>query len=222
MFLYLDESGDLGFDFSKGGTSKFFTITILVCHNRESVVALKKAVNITIKRKLRNKKKDKKQYELKGSQTDLSIKEYFFNKITNDEFSIFSITLDKRDILKDPTSSISKPHRIYNLLTKKLVEKISFANNKRNRVDFILDKCKNSAQREDFNIFIKAYLETRLSLNVDTKFYHQLSHEIEVLQATDLFCWGISRKIINNQYYWYDIFKEKILFEEVVLYKDIE
>ena len=33
MFIFLDESGDLGFDFDKAKTSRYFVITLLVCND---------------------------------------------------------------------------------------------------------------------------------------------------------------------------------------------
>ena len=53
IHLYLDESGCLGFDFSKKKTSKNFTITILATKdsNKEISFAIKK----TLKRKINYK-----------------------------------------------------------------------------------------------------------------------------------------------------------------------
>jgi hypothetical protein len=40
MYIFLDESGDLGFDFTKRKTSKFFVMTLLVSENLHSVTTL--------------------------------------------------------------------------------------------------------------------------------------------------------------------------------------
>jgi hypothetical protein len=53
MYIYLDESGDLGFDFSKTKTTKKFVITLLVCDTPMAPAIFKKAVHRT----LRNKRK---------------------------------------------------------------------------------------------------------------------------------------------------------------------
>jgi len=39
VIIYLDESGDLGFDFSKAKTTSTFIITLLVCDGAESANA---------------------------------------------------------------------------------------------------------------------------------------------------------------------------------------
>jgi hypothetical protein len=57
MFIYLDESGDLGFDFTKQGTSRFFIITLLVIHSNEVNKKILKIVERTIKDKINRNKK---------------------------------------------------------------------------------------------------------------------------------------------------------------------
>jgi hypothetical protein len=44
---------------------------------------------------------------------------------------------------------------------------------------------------------------------------HSFSHEEELLQAIDLFVWGIFRKYEIGDMQWSEIFKEKIVFERV-------
>src|SRR5574337_1125955 len=51
MFIYLDESGDLGFDFSKKKTTKKFVITLLVCNSESARKEFAKAVRRTLKNK---------------------------------------------------------------------------------------------------------------------------------------------------------------------------
>lgn len=68
MFIFLDESGDLGFDFSKRKTTKKFVITLLVCDTDEAQREFTKAVRRTLKNKLNRKKKNSRHVtELKGT-----------------------------------------------------------------------------------------------------------------------------------------------------------
>ena len=53
MFIFLDESGDLGFDFNNLNTTKKFVITLLVCDNRAVVNQFSRAVLRAKKSKLR-------------------------------------------------------------------------------------------------------------------------------------------------------------------------
>ncbi|MDA3927280.1 MAG: DUF3800 domain-containing protein [Kiritimatiellae bacterium] len=76
-WLYLDESGDLGFDFVNKKPSEYFTICILATSQRSSNLAFKRAVKRTLKNKL-NRKSNRTRVieELKGSATRLEIKKY--------------------------------------------------------------------------------------------------------------------------------------------------
>jgi len=48
--IYLDESGDLSFDFTKKGTSKFFIITVLISKNKHIFDKLIKKINLEVLR----------------------------------------------------------------------------------------------------------------------------------------------------------------------------
>ena len=55
MYIFLDESGDLGFNFATKRSSNYFVITLLVCHNRQSVLRFKSAAKHTLSKKINNK-----------------------------------------------------------------------------------------------------------------------------------------------------------------------
>jgi len=75
VIIFLDESGDLGFDFRKRKTTKKFVITLLVCNSDAARKEFTKAVMRTLKNKLNQKKKNSRQItELKGINTTLEIK----------------------------------------------------------------------------------------------------------------------------------------------------
>ena len=70
MFIYLDESGDLGFDWTKAKTSRYFVITLLVCDGKHTQDKFRKAVRRTLKNKINHKKNKKRVvHELKGEET---------------------------------------------------------------------------------------------------------------------------------------------------------
>lgn len=53
MIIFLDESGDLGFDFSRKKTTKKFIITLLVCNSDSVRKEFTKAVRRTLKNKFK-------------------------------------------------------------------------------------------------------------------------------------------------------------------------
>jgi len=82
VIIYLDESGDLGFDFSKRKTSRKFVITLLVNYDRSTATQFKKAVRRTLKNKVNHKKKRKIvplyiTHELSQDNTGLQVVDLF-------------------------------------------------------------------------------------------------------------------------------------------------
>ena len=152
----MDESGDLGFNFNKSGTSRMFTITVLVC-DRKRVKAIQNAVNRTLKNKINKKRKRNKVQELKGTTTSPEVKSYFLDKMPNDGWKIYSITLNKSRVF-DKLKTRDGKKKLYNFLTKELL-KILHTNNKEiSNVNLIVDRCKDGEDRKDFNAYIKTNL----------------------------------------------------------------
>ncbi len=123
-YLYLDESGDLGFDFVNKKPSKFFTVTILALSCRDANRKLIKAAKITLRRKLNDAKHRKRiVYELKGTGTTMEVKKYFYEEVKNIKFGIYSITLNKKKVYERLTKNKS---RVYNYISRKVLDKIPF------------------------------------------------------------------------------------------------
>jgi len=214
-YLYLDESGDLGFDFVNKKPSKFFTITILALSCHDANRQLIKAVRTTLRRKLNYSKNKKRQIqELKGTGTTLEIKNYFFKKIENIKFGIYSITLNKKRVFNQLTKDKS---RVYNYIARKVLDAIPFEKNNNDRIELVIDKSMAKPEIIEFNSYIRRQLEGRLPPSVPLDIYHWLSHEHCGIQAADLFCWGIFQKYEKQNSEWIDVFKNKIRLDEQFL-----
>lgn len=211
MIIYLDESGDLGFDFNKPKTSRKFVITLLVCQNRDAIDCFRKAVSRTLKNKLNHKKGDRKVQELKGTGTTIEVKQYFYRHLLRDGWQLYSVVLNKTRVNDD----LRKPHtkkKLYNFLARFILEKIDL-NNAAPAVTLVTDRCKNREEIQDFNSYVANQLEAMLPLNVPLNIYHERSHDNQGLQAVDLFCWGIFRKYEMGDSEWYDVYRDAIVFE---------
>lgn len=211
MIIFLDESGDLGFDFSKSKTSRKFVITLLVCQNRDAIDCFRKAVSRTLKNKLNHKKSGRKVQELKGTGTNLEVKQYFYRNLHRDGWQIYSVVLNKTRVNDD----LRKPHtkkKLYNFLARFILEKIDLSN-AAPAVTLVTDRCKNREEIQDFNSYVANQLEALLPLNVPLNIYHERSHDNQGLQAVDLFCWGIFKKYEMGDLDWYDVYRDAIAFE---------
>jgi len=54
-YIFLDESGDLGFNFNKRKTSKFFVITFLATENKKIIEKIVKKTHSELKKKYKRR-----------------------------------------------------------------------------------------------------------------------------------------------------------------------
>ena len=215
QYLYLDESGDLGFDFVNKKPTKFFTVAILAVNGVENNRKLIKGVKITLRRKL-NPKKHRRRIvqELKGKDTTLEVKQYFYKQISKVAFEIYAMTLNKKRVYDRLTKEKS---RVYNFIARQVIDKIPFEKNKSNRVELVIDKSKSKPEIEEFNSYIRSQIQGRLDPKVTLDMYHWDSQQNPPLQAADMFCWGIFQKYQRRNTKWLEVFKKKIIFEDLYL-----
>jgi len=213
-FLYLDESGDLGFDFVNKRPSKYFTIAILAIQGVDKDRQLINAVKKTLARKINNKRARRRLgLELKGSSTTLEIKKYFFARVKDIPFAVFALTLNKRKVYERLTR---EKERVYNYVARLVLDQIKFEN-AAVQVELIVDKSKGKWEIKEFNRYIETQLKARLDPKVPLNIRHENSTVFKGIQAADLFGWGIFRKYEKTDFSWFDLFKNKVRFDELYL-----
>jgi Protein of unknown function (DUF3800) len=214
-YLYLDESGDLGFDFVNKKPSKFFTVAILAIHGIGNNRKISKAVKIVLRRKLNPESKRKRIVEeLKGEATTLEIKKYFYKQVEDIEFNIYSMTLNKLRVYEKLAHDKS---RVYNFIARQVFDHIPFEETDSGRIILTIDKSKGKKGIKEFNEYIIRQLEGRISPKTPFDIYHEDSKKVRGLQAIDMFAWGLHRKYENKDLEWYDIFSKKINFDDQYL-----
>jgi len=105
-WLYLDESGDLGFDFVNKKPSEFFTICILATSSVDTNRRLRYAIKKTLKRKVNHGRKYPVS-EFHAHATTMAAKEYACNLLAKSRYGIYAITLNKRRVF--PTWQTTNP-----------------------------------------------------------------------------------------------------------------
>lgn len=217
MIIFLDESGDLGFNFRKRKTTKKFIITLLVCNSYTVRREFTKAVRRTLRNKLNRKRKSFRHVtELKGTDTAIDIKKYFFRNIKKNNWGVYTLTLNKIRVEHHLRTRTGKK-KLYNFLARFLLEKLDLSKAQSN-VELIVDRCKNKEEVRDFNQYLANQLEALLPLNTNLNISHLTSQESAGLQAVDMFSWGIFRKYENNDNEWYDVYRHKVSFETEYLH----
>jgi citrate lyase gamma subunit len=207
MFIFLDESGDLGFDPNKNN-SRHFTITLLVCEDKQVQDQIKKAVKRTLKNKINHKAKKRIVEEIKGTGTSLEVKKYFYQRMPEKGWNIYSITVIKANVYQNLSTAQGKK-KLYNYLTKKIIENIPSTEDS-NSINLVVDKCKNKSEQADFDQYIKSQLQQQFGLTTNISIYHEISKNDCCLQAVDLFCWGLQRKAEQQDCEWLNCFQDKV------------
>jgi hypothetical protein len=216
MFIYLDESGDLGFDFSKAKTTRKFVITVLVCFSPAAETDFKKAIRRTLKNKVnRSKNKSRRVEELKGTSTPLEVKQYFLRQVRCEDWAVYTLVLNKARV-NEPLRTKFGKKKLYNFLARLLIERLPMREAVAN-VRLIIDRSKNREDIRDFNQYVENHLQAILPLNTGLTIEHPASHERAGLQAVDLFCWGIARKYERGDLVWYSLFQHMLKYEDEYL-----
>lgn len=124
MILYLDESGDLGFEFSdpyrRGGSSRYLTIAFLLIDRN------KKHLTKRIVKKIYKHERVPSHIELKGNKVSPEGLKFFSNKVVDllskyQTTKISTITVKKQNVQKH----IRKDHnKLYNYMIKLSLEDI--------------------------------------------------------------------------------------------------
>lgn len=209
LYLYLDESGDLGFDFFAKKPSRFFTVTILAVQGVENNRALLNAVKKTLRRKFSKNHLT----ELKGSHTSIDIKKYFYRHASSVPFSIYALTLNKKRVYSELAQ---KKDRVYNFIARNVLEHTPIEESS-SRIQFIIDRSKSKKEIGEFNEYLERQLAGRIDPRIPLDINHHTSHENLGLQAVDLFCWGIFRKYERKDREWFEIFGSRARYDDVYL-----
>jgi len=212
VHIFLDESGGLGFDFTKGGTTRFFVVCLLTVPTSEDRNLLAQAVERTIRHKLHHKKAPRHPFqELKGSKTDLDTKQYFYRQAVDAKFTLYTLIVNKAKTFQ---SMREKPERLYTVVARELIEHCPLPA-EQGKIVLTLDRRIAAKEIQAFNQSLLVQIQKRLPVNVPFEIFHQHSFENRGLQAVDLFSWGIFRKYERGDESWYAAFKDRLAFEEV-------
>lgn len=212
-YIFLDESGDLGFDFSKTGTSRFFIITIIFVEEKRLIEKVVKKVHSTLKKK--HKQKGGVLHSHKETQLT---RMRMLNLLAQKEIKILTIYLNKNKVY---TKLQDQKDVLYNYVTNILLDRICTK-----KLIPIDKKITLVASRKETNRFLnlnfKNYLKNQ-AMNT-----HKINLEIEIktpaeekaLQAADFVCWSIFRKYEFGDDSYYEVIKGKI-FEENGLFNKV-
>ena len=197
--IFLDESGDMGFDNPKA--SKYFIVTLLIFDLKEEV-EIKRIVK-KIRQKIL-KKSLKQSPELKWNNSNHEIRQKILIKLSSIKSEIFTIIIDKSKIydrLKE------KKHKLYNYISNLIINECSIEG----KFCLIVDRSKNKRSlRDDFD----NYIRFRLKENSNIVISHEDSKSNGALQVLDFVSGAIFHKYEFENEDYYNLIRGKIVTEK--------
>lgn len=207
-YIFLDESGDLGFDFKKKKTSKFFVVTFFLSKDKR---VLEKMVKKVFKgfSKIEVKNHHGVLHAFKETpRTRQKLLNSFREKNLSNVIVVF---LNKKKVY---TKLQDEKSVLYNYVTNILLDRVCTK-----KLIPIDEKITLVASRRETNRFLNqnftAYLKTQVKNN------HKLDIDIEIksptqekgLQVVDMLSWSIFRKYEHGDESYYNIIKPDIIEE---------
>ena len=205
--IYLDESGDMGFDFTKGGTSKHLLITFLMLNECRPVISLVKKVFTSL---LKTRKRKNNDMLHAYYEKDITVKR-MLNGLALLDVKIATIRLDKRNVLL--TANV---HELYTGMVVSLVNRLYADGIIDNTGDimFIASR-KNTSNKlnEDFSESV-VNRTSNINLSIDIV----KPSDDKCLQAVDFISWAMWQKYEKDDESYSEIIASKIV-KEYVMYK---
>jgi hypothetical protein len=206
----MDESGDLGFDFTKSKTSKYFVVSFLFGNNKRPVEkAIKKIFSGFSKKEIKSHHGILHAYKEKPI-TRVKL----LRKLTQKDINILIIRLNKQKVY---TKLQDEKHVLYNyvvnilldrMISKKLVplnESIHFVASKRETNKFL---------NENFSAYLKSQTKEKHRLNIQVEI--ATPSQEKGLQAVDFVAWSFFRKYEHGDESYANIINQKVVEENAL------
>lgn len=209
--IFLDESGDLGFDFTKKRTSKFFVVTVLFVEQKRQIEKVIRRAHAG----LRKKYKIRTLVLHAAKEEPVNITKVC-RGLVDRHCKLMTIYLDKSKVY---TKLRNEKHVLYNYIVNILLDRII-----NRRLISKKDGITLVASRRETNKFLnenfRGYLRRQAKDNHGVEFTIEIKTPAEekCLQAADIASWSIFRKYEYGDDSYYQTLKP-IIAEENALYK---
>jgi hypothetical protein len=197
---WLDESGNMGFNFAKPGTSAYFIITLLIADKRGPVVKAVKRVFNSLS------KTDKKHSYgiLHAYYEKQQTRERLLKLLSGKDILVAGIVLDKRKVRIAPDTHILYASMVNMLLNRLFIDGILDPDEALELVASKMETSKN--QTEQFAAFVMTGAKTENLIVNPAK-----PSEDKGLQAVDFVSWALYRKFEYGNSDCTDILGEKVV-----------
>lgn len=205
-YVFLDESGDLGFS---DKSSQWFMFTIAITSNPRLLEKVVRKVWGPLKRK------HKKLGELHAfHQDEITRKRVLKLLLEIEDLKILTVILDKEKVYVDLRN---QKNYLYNYTANVLLEILHDSKDILKDDEplhiFIDRKDTKKTVRENFISLLMESMKRKRKAHVSIVLHS--SHENKSLQAVDFISWAIFRKYERGDEKYYDIIKKKIVMERL-------
>lgn len=209
-YIFLDESGDLGFDLTKKKTSKNFVITLLFSNEKDPLDKIVKKIFHNFSPKIKKSHSNTLHCYRETAKTR---KELLTNLLSKD-VRVISIYLNKKKVY---TKLQNERHVLYNYVTNILLDRLLT----KKIIPLNRPICLIASKRETnkfLNENFRTYLHSQIRLNhkLDIEILIKTPSQEKGLQVVDFVCWAIFRKLEHHDSSYYDLIKQKIVEENLL------
>jgi hypothetical protein len=205
-YLFIDESGDLGF--SKR-SSKWFVFTIILTKNHRPLEKVIKKVRNTLK------KKHKSITELHAYHVDDVTRKRVLQHLAEvSDLQVLCVVLNKEKVYVDLQNQKNYLYNyVANILLDRLHQKDILPQDEHLDICFDRKDTKKNL-RSNFTQYLETALKGKRNGNVSISL--EASHNVKALQAVDFVSWAIFRKYEKGDYEYYELIKDKIVEENLL------
>jgi len=205
-YIFLDESGDLGFDLTKKKTSQTFVVTFLFVNNKRSIEKIVKKIHAELKKKYK-----KRTGVLHAVREKPITRQRVLKKLSEKDCSIMTVYLNKKKV---HTKLQNEKPVLYNYVTNILLDRIYSKRllDLKSQIELIASRREtNKFLNENFKNYLNNQMKNRHKINIIIKI--KTPFEEKSLQAVDFASWAIFRKYEYGDDNYYNIIKNKIVEE---------
>ena len=205
-YIYMDESGDLGFN-PKKKNSKYFVITFLFVNNTRPLEKVIRKVHASLKKRIK-----KKVSVLHATKESHITRKKLLKEMATKDCAIMVIFLNKSKVYSNLREEKAV---LYNYVVNILLDRIftKALLDTKDVIEFV-------ASRRETNKFLnenfKRYLETEVLNNHKKKINIKIvpPHKDKLLQAVDFASWAVFRKYERDDNTYYNYIEDMIVEEK--------
>jgi len=205
-YIFLDESGDLGFAPRKN-TSKYFVVTVLFVENKNPIEKTVKKIHVMLRKKVKRLSGG----VLHAFKEKPTTRKRLLKLLNGKDCLIMSIYLNKAKVY---TNLKEEKHVLYNYVANILLDRIMSKKliSTKSQINLIAAKREtNKFLNENFKEYLKKQIQGKHALKIVVEI--KTPTEEKSLQAVDFASWAIFRKYELGDDSYYNLIKAKIIEE---------